>query len=168
MVAILPITNHKIHYNSCKSFPIEMFGPVPETVQGRKQDAICLGMFELVCRSKFSNFAKSWPIELVGPIPETVQDSNQGAICFGMFELVCRSKFSNFAKSWPMELVGPVPETVQDSNQDAICFGMFELVCSLNLGTLPNHGQLSWLDLFQKQCGIAIKVQHILPCLMLL
>ena len=74
--------------NFSKSWPIQLVGPVPETVQDSNQGAICFGMFELVCRSKFSNFAKSWPNQLVGPVPETAQDSNQGATYFAMFDVV--------------------------------------------------------------------------------
>jgi hypothetical protein len=61
--------------NFVESWPFEMVGPVPETVQGGKQHTICSIMFDLVCESKFSNFAESWPIQMVEPVPETVQHS---------------------------------------------------------------------------------------------
>jgi hypothetical protein len=57
-----------------------MVGPVPETVQDSKQDAICYAIFVFVCTSKFTNIAESWPIEMVEPVPETVQDSKWDVI----------------------------------------------------------------------------------------
>ncbi len=47
--------------------PIEMVGPVPKTVQDGKQDTLCGIVFDLVCESKFGNFAESWLIEIIGP-----------------------------------------------------------------------------------------------------
>ena len=59
MGVILPITNNKIHYNSAKSWLIELVRLVPETVQDSKQDTIYVAMFDLVCKSEFGNFAES-------------------------------------------------------------------------------------------------------------
>ncbi len=83
--------------NFAKSWPIELVGPVPETVQDSKQDATC---FVMLCLSKFGNFAESWLIEMAGPVLETVQDKKQDTICFAKFDPVCVSKFGNCAASW--------------------------------------------------------------------
>jgi hypothetical protein len=65
-----------------------MVGSVSKAAHDNKQDKICVVMFGLVYRSKFSNFAESSPIEMVGPVPETVQGGKQDPICSIMFDLI--------------------------------------------------------------------------------
>jgi hypothetical protein len=78
-----------------------LVGPVSEAVHDGKHDLICVVMFGLVYRSKFSNFAEPWPFGMVGSVSEAVHDNKQDTICIAMFGLVYRSKFSHFAKYWP-------------------------------------------------------------------